>query len=125
MQQPANLELKWYEGMTNSIPLALYSDAARTTPININGVRWIFEARGSDSSGSVILLRKDSLISGEIDVPDVSLGALTINIIPADTLGQTWKTLNFSVIGIWPSSGPTLCYFIGDIDLEPAIATVS
>jgi hypothetical protein len=125
MQTPASLELKWYQGMTNDIPLALYQDVALTVPIDITGVRWVFEGRLNTVDSSDVVIRKDSLVSGEITVADPTLGALIVKIPPSDTLSAAWKKIRFQVIGIWPSSGPTLPYFVGDINLEPAIASVT
>lgn len=124
MQTPARVDLKWSQGMTNDIPLALYQDAAHETPVDITGVRWIFEARQNTVASSVAVIRKDSGINGEVVIASPTSGALVVKIDPEDTQSATWKRLLYQVIGVWPNSGPTLPYFVGEIALEPAIASV-
>lgn len=126
MQTPSQKDFKWCQGRTNNLTFGLYSDAARTVPIDITGVRWIFEARtGTIDSGAAVVLRRDSSVNGEFTITAPDDGLFTVNIAPAATNGAAWRKLFYQIIGVWPNGGPTLEYFVGQIILGPALASVT
>lgn len=121
MQTPAKVELRWFEGATNNVPFALYQDEAHLTPVDITGVRWVFEAReGARDSNFPSVIRKDSAVDGEVTTDPLN-GAFTFNVSVSDSTGLP-KKLFYNVFGIWPDSGPTLCYFEGLIVVSQSIA---